>query len=166
MLKSGFTLIELLVVITIIAILATFSVIALNPTEITKKARDARRISDLTQLKQAIYLSLAENGDILRDFGNSITDTRLSDGTGYVKINISKNMPLLPIPGKNGQTISNSNGNLSIDAYYFQAVTGTLRYELKTTFESKEFQDKLVTDGGNESEYYEIGSDLTFTLPE
>ena len=164
--KSGFTLIELLVVITIIGIIATFSVIALNPIEIIKKARDARRISDLTQLKQAIDLSLAENGDILGDFGNSSTDTRSSDGTGYVKTSVVKNMPLLPIPGKNGQTISNSNGNLSIDAYYFQAIIGTLRYEIKTTFESNVFQNKLVTDGGNEPDYYEIGSDLTFILPE
>jgi prepilin-type N-terminal cleavage/methylation domain-containing protein len=166
MTKLGFTLIELLVVITIIGMLATVSVIALNPTEITRKARDSRRISDLTQLKQAIDLSLAENGDILGDFGSSDIGSRVSDGSGYIKIDIIKNMPLLPIPGKNGQTISNSNGNSTIDAYYFQAVAGTLRYELKTTFESNIFQNKLVTDGGNESEYYEIGSDLTFTLPE
>jgi len=164
--KNGLTLIELLVVITILAILATFSVLALNPVEILKKARDAKRISDITQLKQAIDLTLADDGDILAEFGSSAESSRNTDGTGYVKINLSKNMPTLPLPNKNGINITNSNGENVIDAYYFQAVTNSLRYEIKTTFESKEFQDKLTTDGGNETNYYETGSDLTFVLPQ
>ena len=163
--KKGLTLIELLVVITIMAILATFSVITLNPAEILKKSRDAKRITDITQLKKAIDLTLSDDGDILADFGSSVEDSRNTDGTGYVKINLSKNMPTLPIPTKNGDTITNSNGEQVIDSYYFQAETNSLRYEIKTTFESKEFQDKLITDGGNETNYYETGSDLTFVLP-
>lgn len=166
MTEKGFTLLELLVTITIMAILATMSIVVINPTEIVKKARDAKRISDITQLKQAIDLSLAEDGDILGDFGSSATDTRLTDGTGFVKINISKNMPLLPNPSKNSQTITNSNNNLIVDSYYFQAEVNSLKYELKTSFESIEFKNKLTTDGGNESDYYETGSVLIFTLPE
>jgi len=165
MFNKGFTLIELLVVIVIIGILSTFSVVALNPSELIKKARDARRISDITQLRQAIDLTLTDNGDILDDFGSSAIDTRESNGSGYIKINVSKNVPTLPLPEQNGKVIQNSNGNTLTNAYYFQSVAASLRYELKTTFESIEFKDKLTTDGGNEADYYEVGSDLTFTLP-
>lgn len=163
--KKGFTLIELLVVIVIISILSTISILALNPTEITKKARDAKRIADITQLNQSIELALSENEVILGNLGSSASDTRLTNGTGYVKVNVSKNMPTLPVPSKNGENIKNSNNNQVTDLYYFQSVATTLRYEIKTTFESLEFKDKLITDGGNESDYYEVGSDLTFVLP-
>ena len=163
--KKGFTLLELLVVIVIISILSTVMILSLNPTEITKKARDAKRITDISQLNQAIGLALSEDESILANFGSSAADTRLADGTGYVKVIVSRNMPILPIPNKNGENINNSNNNQVVDSYYFQSVGSSLRYEIKTTFESMEFKDELITDGGNESDYYEVGSDLTFTLP-
>jgi prepilin-type N-terminal cleavage/methylation domain-containing protein len=50
--KKGFTLIELLVVIAIIALLSTLSVVALNSARV--KARDARRVSDIKQIRTAL----------------------------------------------------------------------------------------------------------------
>ncbi|MFH0856310.1 MAG: prepilin-type N-terminal cleavage/methylation domain-containing protein, partial [bacterium] len=52
--KKGFTLIELLVVISVIALLSTFAIIALDNAR--KKARDARRVSDLKQIASALEL--------------------------------------------------------------------------------------------------------------
>nr|MCU0680340.1 prepilin-type N-terminal cleavage/methylation domain-containing protein [Planctomycetota bacterium] len=52
--SSAFTLIELLVVIAIIAIIATLSVLALQSAR--EKARDAKRIADVKQLKTALEL--------------------------------------------------------------------------------------------------------------
>lgn len=61
MLKSkGFTLIELLVVIAIIGILASIVLASLNGTR--KKGRDARRIADLAQIKNALEMYLDANG--------------------------------------------------------------------------------------------------------
>ena len=52
--KKGFTLVELLVVIAIIALLSTLSVVALNSAR--AKSRDARRQSDIKQIRTALEL--------------------------------------------------------------------------------------------------------------
>ena len=52
--KRGFTLVELLVVIAIIALLSTLSVVALNSAR--AKARDARRLSDIKQIRTALEM--------------------------------------------------------------------------------------------------------------
>lgn len=50
--KIGFTLIELLIVIAIIGILSTATAVSLNQAK--AKARDARRLADITQIKKAL----------------------------------------------------------------------------------------------------------------
>jgi prepilin-type N-terminal cleavage/methylation domain-containing protein len=54
--KKGFTLIELLVVIGIIALLSTLSVVALSSAR--AKSRDARRVSDIRQIRTALEMYL------------------------------------------------------------------------------------------------------------
>ena len=48
--KRGFTLIELLIVMAILGVLAVVVLVAINPNEQLKRARDAGRITALTQL--------------------------------------------------------------------------------------------------------------------
>lgn len=55
----GFTLLELLAVITIIGILATLAVVGI--TNATRRGRDARRNSDLVNIKQALELYAQDN---------------------------------------------------------------------------------------------------------
>lgn len=52
--RKGFTLIELLVVITIIGLLSTLAVVALNSAR--QKARDSKRVADMKQLQTALEL--------------------------------------------------------------------------------------------------------------
>jgi len=58
--SSGFTLIELLVVIAIIGILAGTVLVSMNGAR--GKARDARRMSDLRQIKDALEMYNIDNG--------------------------------------------------------------------------------------------------------
>jgi len=58
--KKGFTLIELLVVLAIVAILSVVVILTLNPAELLKQARDSNRLSDLSTMKSAISLYLAD----------------------------------------------------------------------------------------------------------
>lgn len=54
--RRAFTLIELLITIGIIAVLATATALILNPAELTRKARDSARVSDLDVLHKALDL--------------------------------------------------------------------------------------------------------------
>jgi len=56
--RKGFTLIELLVVIAIIGVLS--SVVLVSMRDIRARARDARRVEDLNQLKLALELYYAK----------------------------------------------------------------------------------------------------------
>ncbi|MFH1460889.1 MAG: type II secretion system protein [Patescibacteria group bacterium] len=58
--KRGFTLIELLVVIAIIGILATIVLVSVN--SVRAKARDARRINDLNQIRIVLLLYYDNKG--------------------------------------------------------------------------------------------------------
>jgi len=58
--KNGFTLIELLVVISIIGVLSGMVLVAM--TDARARARDARRVNDITQIRKALELYYAEKG--------------------------------------------------------------------------------------------------------
>ncbi|MBI4094803.1 MAG: prepilin-type N-terminal cleavage/methylation domain-containing protein [Candidatus Liptonbacteria bacterium] len=62
-LKRGFTLIELLVVMGIIAIISAVVVVVINPIEILREGRDARRIAEVGTLNRAINLYLVQNSN-------------------------------------------------------------------------------------------------------
>jgi prepilin-type N-terminal cleavage/methylation domain-containing protein len=58
--RKGFTLIEILIVVAIIAILASVVLVGLGPTQ--QAGRDARRISDLSEVQNGLELYYNKNG--------------------------------------------------------------------------------------------------------
>ena len=81
----GFTLIELLVTITILAILITIIVVLIDPAEIFKKTRDARRIADLSGMRDALtFVSVASGGVFDADGGNISTCSDEGSRSVYV----------------------------------------------------------------------------------
>lgn len=63
--NKGFTLIELLVVVAIISLLSSVVLSSLNSAR--AKARDARRMSDLQQIRNALNLHASDNNGSFRD---------------------------------------------------------------------------------------------------
>jgi len=125
---TGFTLIELLVVISIIGILASFSVVSLNGARV--KARDAKRKADMVQMRIAIYLYYDDNleypkcgtwDDEKDDFGatvgcynTTLTNSLISQSKPY--------MSALPVDPKGTgiytyRYVSNANGSEFVLAY-------------------------------------------------
>jgi prepilin-type N-terminal cleavage/methylation domain-containing protein len=182
--KKGFTLIELLVVIAILAVLMSVIVVTLNPAEMLKKTRDTKRIADLDALRTAInlyitdvsspsmgtstYCYASQTGVSTTTWGIgstcatlSATTTQAINGTGWIPINftsISSGSPIssLPLDPKNDTTYT----------YWYRPNTSSTTYELLCNMESTYYAqngsgDVESKDGGDDSGYYELGSDLT-----
>lgn len=81
---KGFTLVELLVVISIIGVLS--SVVFASLTSAKAKARDARRISDLGQLRTAMYLAVDSAGGSFPNTGSGTFCIGIGSGTCWVNV--------------------------------------------------------------------------------
>ncbi len=80
---TGFTLIELLVVIAIVGVLSVVVVLALNPAELLRQARDSNRISDLATLKSALsFYATDVSGNGAYSLGNGANCYIDQGGTG------------------------------------------------------------------------------------
>ncbi|EKD90592.1 MAG: hypothetical protein ACD_30C00112G0033 [uncultured bacterium] len=162
---TGFTLVELLVVIAIIAILAAVVVLIINPLELTRRGRDAARLTDLANLQQAINVAVQEAttaganiacaGAAAGCIDNSQGGSRLTDGTGWVRVNLgvqtSVSVPTLPVDP------TNTAGATGL--HYTYCGSGD-NWEIITDLESQQQIGKEGTDGGTDAAKYEVGSVL------
>ncbi|MCL5017299.1 MAG: prepilin-type N-terminal cleavage/methylation domain-containing protein [Patescibacteria group bacterium] len=73
----GFTLIELLIVIGILAVLATVTLLVLNPAQMVKQSRDSNRMTEIQSINQALLMYQAFGGD---------TNNMGTHGTVYISI--------------------------------------------------------------------------------
>lgn len=162
--SKGFTLVELLVVIAIIAVLAAVVVLIINPLELTRRSRDAARLTDLANLQQAINVALQEATDsgaaiLCKDTGaypcngSSHTGTRNANGSGWVKTDLSSQKSVtvatLPVDPINDTT------------YHYTYCAASDAWEINATLESDQQKGKMTTDGGNDIARYEVGANLT-----
>ncbi len=112
----GFTLIEILIVVAIIAILASVVLVGLGPTQ--QQGRDARRISDLREVQNALELYYNKYGTYPSDtsWATLVTDlTSSSTAIGVTQV------PNDPTPSK---------------TYYFESFTGGSSYVIGAVLES------------------------------
>lgn len=113
--KKGFTLVELLVVIAIIGLLAGVVVVAVGPAR--KKARDARRISDIQALQAAIAFHMDENGGAAPSTAQGIAKL-VTDG------HIAR-IPTDPSSGANF-VITNAGAAAALATYFIPFTTETV----------------------------------------
>lgn len=166
--KKGVTLIELLIVIGIISVLAVVMVTLINPVESGRKSRDANRISDISTIKRAIDLALADKQEFLNTgsfYLGSTTDVTNIDGGNF---NISKYLPAIPqdpsySSGGSVNVVDNGCNYSTIpkNTMTYELLTDSVNntYVLRTRFESKSNCSVMQQDGNNTSNYYELGND-------
>lgn len=187
----GFTLIELLIVIAIVAILATITLLVLNPSEMLRKARDSKRISDLKTINDAIGLSVAQIPPLfigtstyvyvsLPDSDSACASYNLPSlgGTGmtyscrpeatYRKTDgtgwIPANFDSLPSKVLSVLPVDPVNSNNASSGLYYTYVAGS--WELDAKMESAKYgsggsNDVGANDGGDGVSLFEVGSKLT-----
>ena len=111
--RNGFTLIEILVAATIVVVLSVVGVVSY--TSINKRSRDAKRKSDLEQVRSALEMYRADNGAYP---GTSegfavLTSFDSGDGTGPL---VSTYLPSIPMDPKSTTTVPIS--------YYYNPIKG------------------------------------------
>ncbi len=113
--RAGFTLIELLVVIAVIGLLSTMTMVSL--TSVRGKARDARRMSDISQIRLGLEMYNNENAEYPKEaaavaIGNgthaTMTKKSLCAGSGFTApCTGSAFLPMVPRdPGKQAGDIA------------------------------------------------------------
>ena len=215
--NEGFTLLELLLVVLIMALLAVFLYLTINPVEISKRLRDSQRMSDLATLKKAIgfyqvnkshpffagtdnaackgtlndpnwqttdyiYYSYPSDGAGAEITAKTLdgmtftiggahqvpsTNLYAVDGVGWLPINfltLAGGSPISKLPVDPINSIADPANPKSSDLVYrYICLESTLKYEIDATFESNAYavkDNKMAKDGGNNDNYYEVGTDL------
>lgn len=86
---KGFSLIEILVVVALIVILATITIVAINPAKNFRDTRNAQRSADIMQILNAVTQYTSEQGHALADLGTIATcpnTTEIGSGEGQLNL--------------------------------------------------------------------------------
>lgn len=156
---SKVTKLEFLICLLLIFILAGVSFWALNPLERLKRGRDNRRLSDLDYLKRAIDSVISEDVELPSTQGvpassASVGATRATDGFGWLPMNISAHVEILPVDPLNGATFVDVGGSSVTGEYQF--ISDKTYYVLRTHLEAEVNKEYYARDG-NANSWYEVG---------
>ncbi len=159
--RTGFTLIEVLFVISVVCVIFGTLLVAANPKALMQKSRDAKRMQDMDAMLKAINLALADGEITLVPTAtctncSSSTGSQAVDGSGYIKFKI--------VDGKKGLT-KYSIDSLPLDPinngkYVYTFGSTATGFELNAVLENPDNVSKMGTDGGNDSNMYEVGTNL------
>lgn len=147
--SKGFTLLELVISLGLVIALGGIVILAVNVSENKSKTRDLARLSDITYLESAIAQFIVVN----KSCPDATSTLRRSDTipngstTGWINQSLTAYAPKLPVDPLNDNTY-----------HYSYRCTG-IDYELSAALEYH--IDKETSDGGNNNDAYETGTDLT-----
>ncbi|MBU0534756.1 prepilin-type N-terminal cleavage/methylation domain-containing protein [Patescibacteria group bacterium] len=157
--QGGFTLVELLATSTIALILLALAIVYFNPAERIKRARDGKRLSDISKIDRAISEFMLDKKYYPDTQGVLRLSTALPEGStslnksnkGWIFDNLSSYIPMLPTDPLNDET------------YHYSYIRGSDGYELDAKLEL--MTDEMLNDGGNDNLMYEVGSNLNLISP-
>jgi type II secretory pathway pseudopilin PulG len=157
---KGFTIVELILSVTVLILLFTTVLMLFRPVDLKKRARDNKRLGDISTLDRIINEYKLDNGtypdlpDILRQSNHlpTVTSLSLASATkGWIDANVTEYNSMLPIDPLND------------DTYYYSYQHNDSGYELNAQLEV--FTDQMIEDLGNDPDRYEIGNILTIMSP-
>lgn len=161
---KGFTLVELLVVIAIVVILAGALFLIINPANLMMKARDSKRVSELTELNKAIALGVADSKITI----TTINPTLDSCGTPNFSVNGTTGWVRFTAVGTGLATymgvLPRDPTNTGTNCYYYDADAATSTWELSTLLQSSDYTSMMANDGGDDPAQYEVGTDQGLDL--
>lgn len=150
---------EIVIVLGLLVLLSTFLFINTDPVGNQKKARDNKRISDISTIDRAVSEFVVDKkrypdqSEMLRQStvlpGGSSQLT--SSNMGWLQDNLSSYISFLPIDPINDITYQYS---------YIHDATG---YEINAKLEIR--LDQMTDDGGNDDTTYEVGNNLNLISP-
>ncbi|OHB20970.1 MAG: hypothetical protein A2939_02535 [Parcubacteria group bacterium RIFCSPLOWO2_01_FULL_48_18] len=102
------------------------------------------------------------------------TGTRVTDGTGWIPVNLNNTaggspLSALPVDPRNAVDVCTGGTGQNDCIYYYACSQGSSTYELGANMESTEYgvsggSDIENTDGGNSTNWYEVGNDPGLNL--
>ena len=133
--KKGFSLVELLVVITIIAILSVVAYVAVGGQ--TAKARNSRRMQDLTAIQSALEIFFIENDS---NYPSVLDDGNAGDWSDDLAPQYMPKVPLDPVA----------------DVEYEYA-TASKKYQIAATLENDDGTTKAYVIGNSTTDLINVG---------
>lgn len=139
--------------------LSSLAIINFDPIGNKKKARDQKRISDISTIDRAISEFVADKKRYPDQSNTLRQSTILPAGSsqltgsesGWIQENLSSYTPLLPIDPVND------------DSYHYYYIHNSNSYEINAKLEI--LNDEMANDGGNDPTFYEIGNNLNLISP-
>lgn len=169
--NKAFTIIELLVVIGIIAILAVMLLVAINPAEGQRRARDTQRLKDMNTLQSLIeqYINAGNTPSGCLASAPCYSTSIAGQGAqpcsaNWIGQNFCNSAATVPVDPMNGQDVAckNSTGtSLTGCIMRYRIIFNGANYEISTMLESSVNSGKLGNDGGvatNSNALYQIYS--------
>ena len=169
--QKAFTLIELLIVIGILAILIVTVLVAINPAEAQRKARDAKRLKD-SQTLNSIVGQAVNDGIVTAGCLTSAAGCRAATAgalqsqsctANWLQINTCAYAGVVPVDPNNGIVrtfVTGAAGTTAATAGYEARILGS-DYEIRVRQESPANRASVNADGGDDPDWAEVGTLLT-----
>ncbi|MBU6431371.1 MAG: prepilin-type N-terminal cleavage/methylation domain-containing protein [Patescibacteria group bacterium] len=150
---KGFTLIELLVVIAIVGLLSSIVLASLNSARV--KARDARRISDLHQIRLALELYYDANGNypVVPTWISSVDSS-----WNTLQTALAPYLPNLPKDPVNNSWLPWGTGNYSY-SYGYNTASYPNKYDLVAQLEDT---NNINTCAKKDYKYHTAGGEMSW----